>query len=566
MIRISNIKIGIGCESDIKASCAKKLRCPESAIGEITYVRRSLDARDKSDIHYVYTVDVSVKDEAKILARTKDRNIKKAERVEYSFAAKGKEPLKKRIVIAGFGPAGLFCAYMLSKAGYRPLVIERGADVDTRVKIVDNFWKTGELDANTSVQFGEGGAGTFSDGKLNTGVRDDFGRIRKVLETFVEFGAPEDILYSNKPHIGTDRLRSIVKGMREHIVLAGGEIRFNTRLSDIISEGGKVTAIEMVTGDEQILTQECDALVLAIGHSARDTFAMLDNRKVYLESKSFAVGVRVEHPQELINRAMYGDMADKLPPADYKLTYKANDGRGVYSFCMCPGGFVVNASSEEMRLCVNGMSNRDRSEPFANSAIVVTVGPEDFHKDGPLAGMEFQRDLEMKAYALARGLIPVQSFYDFKIRSNEERDRSGDLSEIWGFDNILKAGLDKACEDIEEIKAGNFSGIRKPHCKGWYRYSKLDTILPGFMRDDLIEAMEDFGKKIPGFDGKEALLLGIESRTSSPVRIKRNEGFESVNFENLYPCGEGAGYAGGITSAAVDGIKVFEALASRFQA
>ncbi len=554
-------------EEDIVSACAKKLRLGKGEIEGYSIVRRSLDARDKGDIHYVFTVDVKAKNEDRILSRNRDRNICKAKTVRYSFAPSGGEPVRDRIIIAGFGPAGLFCGYMLARAGYRPLILERGADIDERVKLVDSFWETGKLDVRTNVQFGEGGAGTFSDGKLNTGVRDDFGRIGKVLEIFTEHGAPEEIRYSNKPHIGTDKLRTVVKSMREDIISHGGEIRFGTAVTGLVTSGEKICAVKTSAGDEI----GCDALVLAIGHSARDTFVMLKEAGICLESKAFAMGVRVEHPQDLINTAMYGENADKLPPADYKLTFRASDGRGVYSFCMCPGGFVVNASSEEGRLCVNGMSNSDRSEPYANSAVVVTVSPEDFGNDDPLCGMYFQRELEEKAFSLAGGKIPVQSFPDFRehVRSCIEKETDAKTGTTAIKD---KTGGEEADKDIESDRVSEagtrgkdeFELVRTPGCKGGYSFARVDSILPGFMRSDIVEAMEDFGRKLPGFDGNDALMLGLESRTSSPVRIKRDENFESMNMKNLYPCGEGAGYAGGITSAAADGIKVYEAIASRF--
>lgn len=428
-------------------------------------------------------------------------------------------------MVVGTGPAGLFAAWLLAKHGYQPLVIERGYEVSKRIQAVEHFWKTNELDSVSNVQFGEGGAGTFSDGKLNTMVKDMANRYRLVMETFVNHGAPSEILYLNKPHIGTDKLRTVVESMRKEIILLGGEVRFGTQLTDLKIEDGQLKAIEL--NHREIIP--CRLLIPAIGHSARDTFEMFLKRGLNLSPKPFAIGVRIEHKQSMISRAQYGKEYIHLPAADYKLTHQTTKGRGVYSFCMCPGGFVVNASSEKGYLAVNGMSNYGRDEENANSAIVVTVQPEDFGATHPLSGIEFQRKWEKAAFKAGGGLIPVQLF--------------GDL--LRGRDSVTIGGI-------------------KPNLKGGYRLSNLTGCLPNEVLEALKEGILAFDRKIKGFADEEAILSGVESRTSSPVRIHRDDAFES-NIKGIYPCGEGAGYAGGITSAAIDGIKVFEAIASKYR-
>lgn len=428
-------------------------------------------------------------------------------------------------MVVGTGPAGLFAAWLLAKHGYQPLVIERGYEVNKRIQAVEHFWKTNELDPVSNVQFGEGGAGTFSDGKLNTMVKDMANRYRLVMETFVHHGAPSEILYLNKPHIGTDKLRTVVGSMRKEIIRLGGEVRFGTQLTDLQIEEGQLRAIEL--NHRELMP--CKLLIPAIGHSARDTFEMFLKRGLELSPKPFAIGVRIEHKQSMISKAQYGKDYIHLPAADYKLTHQTTKGRGVYSFCMCPGGFVVNASSEKGYLAVNGMSNYGRDEENANSAIVVTVQPEDFGANHPLSGIEFQRKWEKAAYEAGKGLIPVQLF--------------GDL--LSGRDSVTIGGI-------------------RPNLKGDYRLSNLTGCLPEEVLEALKEGILAFDRKIKGFADEEAVLSGVESRTSSPVRIHRNEAFES-NIKGIYPCGEGAGYAGGITSAAIDGIKVFEAIASKYR-
>lgn len=532
MIRINQLKIPIREWHDdatekeqLKKLVLKKLPIKEKDIKDVTIVKKSIDARKKQEIKYTYSIDVNIEKEETILAKVKNLDIQKVKSIIYEdllhqITNEKKKELKQRPVIVGTGPAGLFCGLMLAEAGYRPILIERGGCVEERVKKVHTFWETNQLDLECNVQFGEGGAGTFSDGKLNTLVKDPMGRNRKVLELFVKHGAPEEILYWNKPHIGTDRLREVVKNMREHILSLGGEVRFHTKLTDICVEKNQLQAI--VLNEKE--TMECNVLVLAIGHSARDTFSMLSKRGCIMTPKAFAIGVRVEHLQKSINQAQYGDVFEKLPPADYKLTYQSSGGRAVYSFCMCPGGFVVNSSSEPNRLVVNGMSNYKRDEKNANSAILVTVRPEDFPEQGALGGIAFQRKWEESAYQIGKGNIPIQRFGDFK--------RNQSSSEF---------------------------GTITPCIKGAYTFANLQECLPSYVVEALLEAMEAFRTKIKGFSDEDVLLSGVETRTSSPVRIERNESFVS-NIQGIYPCGEGAGYAGGITSAAMDGIKVYEAI------
>ncbi len=527
MIRINQLKLPVDHTKEaLWAKAAKILKISIHDICSLTIVKQSIDARKKEEIHFTYCIDVETAMEESVIHKAKNVNVTKAEKKEYHFPKTGTERLSARPVIIGAGPAGLFCGIMLARSGYRPLILERGEAVEKRRETVDEFWKGGMLKPDCNVQFGEGGAGTFSDGKLNTLVKDPMMRNRKVLELFVEFGADSSILYINKPHIGTDVLSSIVKNMREEILRLGGEVRFNSRVTDFILEEGRLRGV-IAEGKEQIRT---DVLALAIGHSARDTFEILDKCGVPMEAKAFAVGLRIQHPQECINRSQYGTETNPLlGAADYKLTHQCSNGRGIYTFCMCPGGYVVNASSEERRLAVNGMSYHKRDGKNANSALIVTVTPEDFGGVSPLAGIAFQRRLEEAAYNSSNGKIPVQLYGDFK------KDR---LSDAFG--------------DV------------KPAFKGLYEFSNIRKFLPGYLSDSLIEGIEAFDGRIRGFSRSDAILAGVESRTSSPVRIPRDNTFES-SIKGLYPCGEGAGYAGGITSAAMDGLKVAEAIASRFE-
>lgn len=595
MIRINQIKFQHDgkehTSQEIKSNLQKKvckiLHVDGSNISEFEIIRHSIDARKKPEIFHIYMVDVSLKglDEGKVVKKCRDKNVSVVDAHEYSFdeqvlarrkalddsinssvPADNNADDKKdsKIVIVGAGPAGLFCGYMLAQNGYKPIILERGADVDERTRIVEDFWKSGRLDTRTNVQFGEGGAGTFSDGKLNTMVKDKDGRGRAALNIFVENGANEDILYEAKPHIGTDILRNVVRNMRQQIIAWGGEVKFNSQVTDIITENGHVRAVlykdaadQAVDGDKACDQQQdhridCDEVVLAIGHSARDTFYMLRDKKIDMSPKPFAVGFRVEHPQELINLSQYGaERPAGLPPAPYKLTATTDSGRGVYSFCMCPGGFVVNASSEEGMLAVNGMSYSKRDGKNANSAIIITVDPKDFGSDDVLSGVEFQRKLERKAFELGQGKIPVEYYGDFKkalVNDVSESVSSGDTS----------AEMQKNTGIIGTVDEKN----NTPNMCGDYVFADVHTILPNDLNKAFVEGMEKFGRIIKGYNSDGALVSGVESRTSSPVRINRDEACQSVNVRGLYPCGEGAGYAGGIMSAAMDGIKIAEFIAA----
>ena len=524
--------ISSGEISVIEKYIEKKLKLKSGDIKKLKVLKKSVDARKKEQLSFVYQIDIVCDNEKRIVSRYQKNDVaiieKKQNNIE-KILEQHDEGLDKdsKIVIAGFGPAGIFVAYELAKAGYRPLVIERGLDVDNRKKTVEKFWDTGELDTECNVSFGEGGAGTFSDGKLNTMVKDRFGYNRMVLETFVKFGAPEEILYLQKPHIGTDKLADVVKNIRIEIEKLGGKVRFGVRLDKLNIDNNKKTGDKMITSisvtdriSRKTEVIECDTLILAIGHSARDTFLSLDESDVIMQQKSFAIGVRVEHLQEMIGKNQYGDMYKLLPTADYKLTHQTKTGRGVYSFCMCPGGYVVNASSEKGMLAVNGMSDYLRDSRNANSAIVVTVGPEDFDGDDALAGMRFQQKWETKAYEAADGKIPVQLFGDFK-----KNRISSEFGEV------------------------------VPETKGEFAFANVRQVLPDDVASSIEEGIAAFEKKIKGYSRDDTLLLGIESRTSSPVKILRDDSMQS-NIRGIYPCGEGAGYAGGITSAAMDGIKV----------
>lgn len=525
MIRISQLKLPIThTESELKKKIAKTLRCGEKSFS-YEIIRQSLDARHKEDKKFVYTIEVSIENEKKILQKVHNNNIMSTIKKEYVFPKTGNQELSHRPVIVGSGPAGIFCAWYLARAGYRPLVLERGEEAEKRRETVDRFWKNGVLDPESNVQFGEGGAGTFSDGKLNTLVKDSFGRNREVLKRFVEAGADPEILYQHKPHLGTDVLVDIVQTLRRQIEEMGGSFRFRSKVTDLKIENGRLTGVE-IDHKELLPAEIC---VLAIGHSARDTFFMLKDRGLTMEPKAFAVGLRVEHPQTLINEDLYGEKENQiLGAASYKVTHTCRNGRGVYSFCMCPGGYVVNASSEEGQLAVNGMSYQARDGKNANSAVIVTVTPEDFPQEGPLGGIAFQRELEKKAWQLGQGKVPVQLFGDYCGH--------------------------KPSQSLGEVT---------PCIRGEYVLSDVRSILPKEIGDSIEEGIHAFGKKLPGFDREDALLSGIESRTSSPVRLVRDrEGLS--NISGVYPCGEGAGYAGGITSAAMDGIKTAECIASAY--
>lgn len=546
MIRVNQLKLPVEHkQEDLKKKAARALRITPEQIERLEIRRRSLDGRKKPELFYSYTVDIKTAREEQVLHRAKNSQAAICREKPYTFPKPGEEKLFSPPVIAGAGPAGLFAGLMLARAGYRPVILERGEDVDSRRKRVDEFWKTGNLDVRSNVQFGEGGAGTFSDGKLNTLVKDPLMRNRLVLEIFCEFGADPSILYDSKPHIGTDVLSGIVKAMRQEIVRLGGQVRFCCQVTDLVTEGGQICGVKVrqqerkpdenteENEDDKLQEKEeflpAQAVILAVGHSARDTFSMLEEKKIPMDAKSFAVGLRIQHPQPLINLSQYGrEKAGSLGASSYKLTRQTSTGRGVYSFCMCPGGYVVDASSEKGHLAVNGMSYHARDGKNANSALIVTVTPEDFPEAGPLGGVAFQRSLEKLAYQAADGRIPVQLYEDY---------RAGRMSRQLG--------------EIE------------PQMRGRWAFGNLREVMPEKLNLALLEAMEGFGQMIRGFDRPDALFAGIESRTSSPVRIWRNEEMES-KVRGLYPCGEGAGYAGGITSAAMDGVKVAEAIVRRF--
>lgn len=525
MIRIRQVKIEVTKDSFdvLKKKVLNILKVNTSDIKNISIFKKSIDARDKNNILFNYEINVDVKNENKVLKRVKSKDVLKCEEVYYKEPVSGDLNLKNRPVVVGAGPCGLFCALILAQNGYKPIIIERGEKVEDRINTVNMFWEKGVLNPNSNVSFGEGGAGTFSDGKLNTLVSDKEGRIKKVYDTFIECGANEDISYDSKPHIGTDVLREVIINLRNKIIALGGEFLFNSTMTDINIVDDKINSI--VINDERHL--DCDVLVLAVGHSARDTFKMLFSHHLKMDSKPFAVGVRIQHRQSMIDESQYGKFTNVLKAASYKLTSKASNGRGVYTFCMCPGGFVVNSSCEEGHLIVNGMSNYKRDEENANSAIVVTVSKSDFGPY-PLDGIEFQRRLESLAFRIGNGKIPVQLFKDYK----------------------------------NNTVGTKFYGVN-PLFKGSYSFANLNEIFPYYINDALKEGITDMGKKIKGFDGDDAILSGVESRTSSAVKIDRGEDFVSSIY-GLYPAGEGAGYSGGITTSAVDGIKVAEKIIEKY--
>ncbi len=549
MIQINQLKLPVDHSMDeLEQKIKKILRLSPKQKFSFHIRKRSIDARKKPDIYYSYVVSVEIEAEQQVLKRVSSPFVQSAKDEQYSFPERGKEPLGKSPVIVGAGPAGLFCAFLMTELGYAPVVLERGNSVEKRTEDVHRFWKAGILNPDSNVQFGEGGAGTFSDGKLNTIVKDKACRNRFVLETFVRFGAPERILYDAKPHIGTDVLSGVILAMRKYLTEHGCRFYFNTCMTDLILEDGKLQGVrcrghgQTAAADsrEENSRQEepqktaakerklrTNAVVLALGHSARDTFEMLNYNKISMISKEFAVGFRIEHPQEMIDEAMYG-ITGKLEAAPYKVTANFPNGRGVYSFCMCPGGYVVNASSIKGETAVNGMSYSGRNGKNANSAIIVSVGAADFGADDALAGMRYQKKLEREAFLRGQGKIPQQLFGDFQNRT-------------------VSSGY------------GAFTSA----AKGQSAFADLRGILSPVMEESLLTAMTEFARKIPGFDREDAILSGVESRTSSPVRILRDENMES-SIKGIYPCGEGAGYAGGIMSAAMDGMKTAEAVIRKY--
>ena len=524
MIRISNVKYPLEkeiTEDNLKDVVSKTLKANVLDILNIKINKKSIDAREKRGGFYVLALDINIKNENKYL---KLKDVSKVEPFIYHIP---KKQIDKSPVIVGFGPAGLMSALILARSGLKPIVIERGKSVDNRSKDINNFWKTGKLDENSNVQFGEGGAGTFSDGKLTTGIKDY--RCRVLLEEFVKASAPEEILYNAKPHIVTDRLITMVKNIRSEIISLGGQVLFEHQMIDLLTKDNIITGVSIKNlKTNEIFNIDTNNVILAIGHSARDTFELINNKNHPIEKKPFAVGVRIEHSQEFINNAQYGKFACFLPPADYKLAVRLPNNRGAYTFCMCPGGYVVNASSEKNRLVTNGMSYFSRSGKNANSALLIEVYPSDLDDNNILSGIKFQRELEEKAF-IAGGknyYAPVQKIGD-----------------------ILKG--------IGSTSIGNIEPTFKPGVTP----TDFKQIFPNFIYESIRLGIIEMDKKIKGFANENGLLTAVESRSSSPIRIIRDKlTLQSIKYKGLYPCGEGCGYAGGIVSAGVDGIKCAEAL------
>ncbi len=526
MIKISDISIPLDySENYIKKIIAKKLRINIKNIESIKINKKSVDARKKDDVHFVCSFNVKLKnlDETKLIKKFK--YVTTTEPYIYNLPKHSK--LNYRPVIVGFGPAGMFAALILAQAGQFPIVLERGKDVDSRTKDVDLFWESGVLNENSNVQFGEGGAGTFSDGKLNTGIKNK--RINKVFSEFVKAGAPEEILYLSKPHIGTDKLKEVVKNIRKNIINLGGEIRFNSRLNGIKLKNNQVCTVKVNSDYSNEYEIETDNVILAIGHSARDTFEYLNNLGVKMEAKAFSVGVRIEHSRKLIDKSRYGKFYNhpSLSAADYKLSTHLKSGRGVYTFCMCPGGTVVGAASEKGCLVTNGMSEFARDKQNSNSAVLVGITPKDFNGESVLAGVEYQRRIERKAFELGGGdyTAPIQLLGDF----------------------------------LKQISSSNLGDVL-PSYKPGFKLTDISSCFPSYVSESIRYAIAEMDKQLNGFSCYDAIITAAETRSSSPLRILRDEKFESVNIKGLYPCGEGAGYAGGIVSAAVDGIKCAESI------
>ncbi len=537
MLHIQNIKLSLEEQKDntipietIKKKICQKLKCNLNEIMDIKIFKKSIDARKKQNIQFVYTADVSFLTpdiETHLMNKYGKKGISPTPDMSYEEVSSGNQILTNRPVIVGSGPSGLFATLLLSKRGYSPILIERGDEVDNRIEKIDAFWKSGILDTNSNVQFGEGGAGTFSDGKLTTLINDK--RCRHILQLFIECGAPQDILYNSKPHIGTDILRKVVKNIRSKIIEYGGEVRFLSQLTDIVlNEHNELHSI-VLNENEEIL---CDVMLLGIGHSARDTFEMLFHHGINMIPKSFSIGVRIEHPQKLVNIAQYGDSYNSLVfgSADYKLVYHSTSGRSAYTFCMCPGGYVVAAASEENMLVTNGMSEYKRDADNANSALLVGVTPDDFGGPSPLDAIEFQRRWERRAFELGGNnySAPIQRVGDF-------------------------LGVDMKHDDMTII----------PSYRPGVKFADLKNCLPDYVIDTMKEALISFDKKLKGFANPNAILTGIETRSSSPVRILRNLDHMS-NIKGIYPMGEGAGYAGGIMSSAVDGLKTAEKIIGQY--
>lgn len=521
MILVRNLRLGIDEPVDkLKRLAAKEIGVPERDILSLKITKKSLDARKKNDIHWLYAVAVKLKGEERALKKSRSKNACPYEKYSYEIP---KLSCERRPVIVGFGPAGMFAALVLSKAGLRPIVIERGRDAEARAQKVEHFRSGGELDPECNVQFGEGGAGTFSDGKLNTGIKDK--RIIWMLEQFVEHGAPEHILYDAKPHIGTDILINVVQNIRKTVIANGGEVRFSNKLTGLIVDRNRLTGIE-VSSPDGAYTLECDSVILAIGHSARDTFEMLDKTGVPMQPKAFSMGARIEHKQADIDLAQYGAEPDGLPAADYSLNVHFDDGESAYTFCMCPGGYVVAAASEEGGVVTNGMSNCARDGENANAALLVTLTPEDFPDKSTLGGVFYQQQLERAAFEAGGRTYhaPAQLVGDFLAH-----------------------------------RPSTAFGSVKPTYRPGVTLCELHDVLPARITSVLEQALPALDKRLHGFAGPDAVMTAPETRSSSPVRIVRGENRQS-EIAGLYPCGEGAGYAGGIMSAAVDGILTAEAI------
>lgn len=528
MLRVSNLKLSIDEDvSILKKLILNKLKIKENDLIKYYIYKESIDARKKGRIDFVYTVDVEVRNE-KSITNKKVKDVVKITENKYVGVEVGSEKLKNRPVIVGSGPAGLFAALLLAQKGYNPLLLERGLDVDKRTEDINNFWEKSKFKPNSNVQFGEGGAGTFSDGKLTTRIKDI--RCRKVLEELVNFGSPEEILYSHKPHVGTDILKDVVKNIRNEIIRLGGEVRFDSKVTDISIENEVIKSVT-INEKEKIDT---DVVILAIGHSARDTYEMLYERGVKIIQKPFAIGARIEHPQELINKSQYKEFYNhpRLGAADYRLIEHTSNGRTAYTFCMCPGGSVIASASNEGEVVTNGMSEHARDKDNANSAFLVNVVPEDFGSEHPLAGVHFQQKYERLAFELGgrNYNAPIQLVGDFL-----------------------------------EGRVSTEIGSVEPSYKPGYKFVDLGQCLPDFVVETMKEALVGFDRKIKGFAMKDAVLTGVETRSSAPIRIVRDEeSLQSINTKNLYPCGEGAGYAGGIVTAAVDGIKCAEKIIQHY--
>ncbi len=528
MIRVNGIRAELGQDfGDLIGICGKKLKIKPGSIKSVRLAKKSVDARRKNDVHFIISLDIEASGEEQLLRRLKNAVVREPE--DYIIPEVPENA--GRPVIIGFGPAGMFAALVLAMAGARPIVLERGMDVDTRCRKVEDMRKNGVLDSECNVQFGEGGAGTFSDGKLNTGISDS--RISWIFERLVEFGAPDEILYLAKPHIGTDKLRGAVKRLRERVVSLGGEVRFGARFCGFSSDNGCISSVDYMCGGEKF-SLPAENVILASGHSARDVFEMMKTAEISLSQKNFAVGVRIEHRRSDIDKAMYGSFAGHpaLKAADYKLAVHLQNGRAVYTFCMCPGGKVIAAASEHGRLAVNGMSCFARDDENSNSALLVNVTSDDLEGSDPLAGMYLQREIEERAFKAGGGgyRAPVSLVGDF----------------------------------LEKRRSEALGGVRPSYAPG-YGFALPDEYLPAFVCDALREGITEMGRRIPGFDSPDAVLTGVESRSSSPVRIDRGDDLHSLSMRGLFPCGEGAGYAGGIVSAAVDGMKCAEAVLKRLK-